>query len=100
MAAFEIESTTAIYSGLLRMSDLLAMQPNINIALYLVASDERRAHVHREIRRPTFARLGRPLRGVCRYVACSKLQETLERFGVDVRYMRPDFIESIAESLS
>jgi hypothetical protein len=31
VAAFEIESTTSIYSGLLRMSDLIAMQPNINI---------------------------------------------------------------------
>ena len=28
-AAFEIESTTSIYSGILRMSDLLAQQPNI-----------------------------------------------------------------------
>src|SRR5262245_105340 len=28
VAAFEVESTTAIYSGLLRMSDLLARQPN------------------------------------------------------------------------
>ncbi|HEV2070877.1 MAG TPA: hypothetical protein VGR26_13885, partial [Acidimicrobiales bacterium] len=31
VAAFEVESTTSIYSGLLRMSDLLAMQPNLNI---------------------------------------------------------------------
>jgi hypothetical protein len=37
VAAFEIESTTSIYSGLLRMSDLIAMQPNLNIPLYLVA---------------------------------------------------------------
>jgi hypothetical protein len=35
VAAFEIESTTSIYSGLLRMSDLLAMQPNLNIPLFL-----------------------------------------------------------------
>ena len=34
VAAFEIESTTSIYSGLLRMSDLIAMQPNLNIPLY------------------------------------------------------------------
>ena len=40
-AAFEIEHTTSIYSGLLRMSDLVSMQPNINIKLYLVAPDER-----------------------------------------------------------
>ena len=29
VAAFEIESTTSIYSGLLRMSDLISMQPNL-----------------------------------------------------------------------
>ncbi len=34
-AAFEIESTTSIYSGLLRMSDLIAMQPNLNIPPHL-----------------------------------------------------------------
>jgi hypothetical protein len=34
VAAFEIESTTSIYSGLLRMSDLIAMQPNLNIPLF------------------------------------------------------------------
>jgi hypothetical protein len=37
VAAFEIESTTSIYSGLLRMSDLLARQPNISVPLFLVA---------------------------------------------------------------
>jgi hypothetical protein len=30
VAALEIESTTSIYSGLLRMSDLVARQPNIS----------------------------------------------------------------------
>ena len=29
VAAFEVESTTSIYSGLLRMSDLVSMQPNL-----------------------------------------------------------------------
>jgi len=99
-AAFEIESTTAIYSGLLRMSDLLAMQPNINIALYLVAPDERRDHVHREIRRPTFARLERQLHEVCRYIPFSKLEASVDRYDDAIRYMRPDFIESIAESVA
>ena len=53
-AAFEIESTTSIYSGLLRMSDLLAMQPNISIPLFLVAPDERRNKVIQPVNRPTF----------------------------------------------
>jgi len=55
LAAFEIEATTSIYSGLLPMSDLLALQPNLDLALFLVAPDERRAKVRQEIKRPTFA---------------------------------------------
>ncbi len=44
LSAFEIEATTSVYSGLLRMSDLLALQPNLDLSLYLVdrTSDERR----------------------------------------------------------
>ena len=33
--AFEIEHTTRIYSGLLRMADLLTLQPNIDIRLHI-----------------------------------------------------------------
>ena len=40
--AFEIEHTTAIYSGLLRMADLLALQPNMDIRLHIVAPDDKR----------------------------------------------------------
>jgi len=61
-AAFEIESTTVIYSGLLRMADLLAMQPNLNIPLFVAASDERRDKVMVEVNRPTFSRLSPPSR--------------------------------------
>ena len=43
-SAFEAESTTTIDSGLLRLSDLLALQPNLDIDLYLVAPDERRRY--------------------------------------------------------
>jgi len=60
VAAFEIESTTSIYSGLLRMSDLKAMQPNLQIPVYLVAPDERRQKVFDEVNRPTFSKLLNP----------------------------------------
>ena len=61
MAAFEVESTTSIYSGLLRMPDLVSMQPNLKIPLYLVAPDDRREKVFNEVNRPTFTRLKPPL---------------------------------------
>ncbi len=57
--AFEVEHTTAIYSGLLRMADLLALQPNMDIRLHIVAPDDKREKVLREIKRPVFSLLDR-----------------------------------------
>jgi hypothetical protein len=74
VAAFEIESTTSIYSGLLRMSDLIAMQPNLNIPLYLVAPDEKCDKVMTEVNRPTFSRLSPPLSEICRFITCARPQ--------------------------
>jgi hypothetical protein len=79
IAAFEVESTTSIYSGLLRMSDLIAMQPNLNIPLYLVAPDERREKVFIEVNRPTFSRLTPPLSEMCQFISFSTLRERLKR---------------------
>ena len=47
--AFEVEHTTSIYSGILRMADLLALQPNMNIKLHIVAPYTRRDKVFQEI---------------------------------------------------
>lgn len=57
--AFEVEHTTAIYSGLLRMADLLALQPNMDIRLHIVAPSDKREKVIREIKRPVFSLLDR-----------------------------------------
>ena len=74
--AFEVEHTTAVYSGLLRMADLLALQPNMEIRLHIVAPSERRSKVLQEIRRPVFERLeGRPLAARCTYISYEKLQD-------------------------
>jgi hypothetical protein len=98
VAAFEIESTTQIYSGLLRMSDLLAMQPNITIPLYLVAPDERRPKVMSEVNRPTFSRLQPPLRNLCRYLPFSVVRDQLPQDERIVRNLDPKFLEDFSES--
>jgi hypothetical protein len=68
--AFEVEHTTAVYSGLLRMADLLALQPNMDIRLHIVAPDERREKVFREMTRPVFSLLDRgPLSDSCTYIS-------------------------------
>ncbi len=98
VAAFEIESTTSIYSGLLRMSDLIAMQPNLNIPLYLVAPDERRQKVIDEVNRPTFRRLSPPLFEVCRFISFSDLRIRLKEAAPLIRYLKPEFLEELSES--
>lgn len=98
VAAFEVEHSTAIYSGLLRMADLITMQPNIKINLYLVAPDDRREKVFTEINRPTFAKLKPPLPKICKFVPYSQLKGEVEKVGDSIEYMRPEFIEKIAES--
>jgi hypothetical protein len=76
--AFEVEHSTAIYSGLLRMADLLALQPNMNIALHIVAPAERRDKVLNEIRRPVFSLLeNQPLAKRCTFIAYEDLHEIM-----------------------
>jgi hypothetical protein len=98
VAAFEIESTTSIYSGLLRMSDLIAMQPNLNIPLYLVAPDERRERVMTEVNRPTFSRLNPPLSEICRYISFTALKDQISQASAYIRYMKPEFLDELSES--
>jgi hypothetical protein len=97
-AAFEVEHTTSIYSGLLRMADLVAMQPNLNIRLFIVAPDERRDKVLEEIARPTFSRMKTPLYEHCQYISYSELKKKEQQLRGFLQYLRPEFLEEIAES--
>jgi hypothetical protein len=57
-AAFEVERTTSVHAGLLRMADLAALAPNLAVPLYVVAPDARLDKVRRELRRPALRALG------------------------------------------
>jgi hypothetical protein len=95
--AFEIEHTTSVYSGLLRMADLLALQPNINIKLHIVAPAEKREKVLREVQRPVFSLLeGRPLSEVCTYLSYDSVKEIGEL--KHLTRMSDDVIEDYGES--
>jgi len=98
VAAFEIEHTTSIYSGLLRMSDLISMQPNIAMPLYIVAADEKRDKVIQEINRPTFRMLRRPLVDICRFISYDRLIKFFEAKRDELAYLRPEIVnEKLAE---
>ena len=101
VSAFEIEHTSAVYSGLLRMADLITMQPNINISLFIVAPDERFEKVQKEINRPVFSKaLRKPLPEICRFIPYSSLKMQVQqmKMGGFLPYIRPDFIDKLAKS--
>ena len=76
--AFEVEHTTAIYSGILRMADLLALQPNMDIKLHIVAPEDRKRKVFEEICRPVFSFLERaPLSMCCTFLSYDAIEELL-----------------------
>jgi hypothetical protein len=75
-AAFEIEHTTSIYSGLLRLSDLVAMSPNLNFPMYIVSPENRLEQVRKELSRPTFQMLD--LHKRCAYISEESLTANAE----------------------
>jgi hypothetical protein len=99
VAAFEVESTTSVYSGLLRMSDLLALQPNLSIDLFLVAPNERREKVESELMRPTFKLREKPLASICGFLGFDILTDKLKAIhdlGL-ASSLKPDFLQKTAE---
>jgi hypothetical protein len=81
--AFEVEHTTSVYSGLLRMADLVALQPNININLHIVAPDSKQEKVFQEIQRPVFSMLeGRRLNSMCTFLSYDSVRQI-----ADLKYL-------------
>jgi hypothetical protein len=101
--AFEVEHTTAIYSGLLRMADLLALQPNMDIRLHIVAPDERRDKVFGEMLRPVFSLLDRgPLARSCTFLSYESVNEirSLEHLAYTTDSIIKEYEEPAQVSLS
>jgi hypothetical protein len=94
VCAFEVESTTSIYSGLLRMSDLLSVVPALNIKLYVVAPENRQERFKAELGRPTFQRIG--LSDFCQFIPAGKLSELLSKVKDLEGHVRPTIADSIA----
>jgi len=81
-AAFEVEHSTSIYSGIVRMLDLALGGPMGNGSrLFLVAPDNRRDEVAQQLRRPAFSRVAEL---GFRYLPYGELKEhsgAIQRFG-------------------
>jgi len=94
--AFEVEDTTSIFSGILRMADLLALQPMLDIKIHIVAPNERRSVVFTQINRPVFADIaGRQLSEVCSYISYDSVFKLAQE--KKLRHMNDTIIDDYSE---
>ncbi|MBI2920803.1 MAG: type II restriction endonuclease [Planctomycetes bacterium] len=80
-AAFEVEHTTSIYSGILRLLDLAKAAPAEAAGLYIVADDLREADVRKQVMRPAFATIAEMRMRYLPYGDLMKNHEAMGRFG-------------------
>ncbi|MBA5868176.1 MAG: type II restriction endonuclease [Nitrospira sp. CR1.3] len=86
VAAFEVEHTTSIYSGIVRMLDLaLGVPDRAEANLYLVAPDSREKDVRAQLRRPAFARVADLKIRFLPYSELEKNREAMARFGTGLK---------------
>ena len=81
-AAFEVEHTTSIYSGIVRLLDLALGAPTAATrGLFLVAPDEREEEVWRQLERPAFRRVADLDVHYLPYSELEQHRESMARFG-------------------
>jgi type II restriction enzyme len=89
VCAFEVEKSTSIYSGILRLEDLARSLPERSCHLYLVAPNRREKEVLAQLARPSFRD---DLRDIpLAYIPFDELRdhcEALCKFGQDYTVMR------------
>ncbi len=94
-AAFEVEHTTSIYSGVLRLYDLALSELGASLkGIYLVAPDERQEDVKRQLQRPAFQKIADLKVRFLSYSEFEKNREAMAKFGEGLKA-----IEAIAKSL-
>lgn len=95
IAAFEVEHTTSIYSGIVRMLDLaLGVPEHAGVKLFLVAPDSREEDVRAQLTRPAFARVADLKVRFLPYGELERNREAMGRFGSGLKA-----VEAVARTL-
>lgn len=96
VAAFEVEHSTSIYSGILRMLDL-AMGPSGSAlkGIYLVAPDKREDEIRAQLNRPAFQAVSELQVRYLPYSELFKHKDAMGRFGQGLKA-----VEAIAKRLA
>lgn len=89
IAAFEVEKSTSIYSGILRLHDLSLSIGSDTCKLFLVAPDKREKEIKAQLLRPAFREQNR-LQNSMSYILFSDLRcdcDAMCKFGLDLNVL-------------
>ena len=86
-SAFEVEKTTSIYSGILRLTDVALSIPGREEHLYLVAPASREREIIDQLKRPMFQRPDQFSLGYILFEDLDRHFESLCRLGDDHRIL-------------
>lgn len=100
VAAFVIEPRPAGWEGLRRLADLLALNPKLKAPLYAVTTPALYEALRAEVHRPAYRLLKRPLADQLRLLDWDRLKSEVDQLGERVRYLKPEFLEGIADRLA
>ena len=96
VGAFEVEHTTSIYSGIVRLLDLALGAPSgATHGLFLVAPDDREEDVRAQLTRPAFSRVADMAVRYLPYGELERHRESMARFGQGMKA-----VEAIARALT
>jgi len=87
-AAFEVEHTTSIYSGVVRLLDLALGASQSTHGLFLVAPDKREADVRAQLTRPAFSRVSDLAVRYLPYSELEKHRDAIARFGEGMKAIK------------
>ncbi|MCO7125327.1 hypothetical protein NIE88_06050 [Sporolactobacillus shoreicorticis] len=90
ISGFEVEKSTSIYSGILRLYDL-SLSVGQACRLFLVAPDKREKEIKAQLMRPSFVK-EESLKSVMSYLLFSDLQcdcDAMCKFGTDISILNP-----------
>ena len=87
VSAFEVEKSTSIYSGILRLSDLALALPDHETILCLVVPDVREKEVVAQLKRPSFVAANRTQPSYLLFSDLAQHCDAICRFGTDHRVL-------------
>jgi type II restriction enzyme len=89
-AAFEVEHSTSIYSGIVRMLDLALSGSDLHAAagLFLVAPNAREQDVRAQLRRPAFSRIADLDFAYLPYGELERNRDAIARFGTGLKAIK------------